>query len=180
MRPLTEEETKQVFEKLAKFIGQNIASMIQRPDELYCFRLLKDRVFYISESNMRLAANISRENLMACGTCIGKFTKTGKFYITIHAMDYLSQYAQYKVWVKSSSEMSFLYGNNIPKSGLGRMTDGTPQYSGVVVYSMSDVPLGFGIAAQSAAYVKELDPTANVVLHQCDVGEYLRFEDDMF
>jgi len=40
--------------------------------------------------------------------------------------------------------------------------------------------IGFGIAAQSTAYVKELDPTANVVLHQCDVGEYLRFEDEMF
>ena len=40
--------------------------------------------------------------------------------------------------------------------------------------------LGFGIAAQSTATVKELDPTANVVLHQCDVGEYLRFEDEMF
>ena len=55
---------------------------------------------------------------------------------------------QYKVWVKPSSEMSYLYGNNIPKSGLGRMTDDTPQYAGVVVYNMSDVPLGFGIAAQ--------------------------------
>ena len=39
---------------------------------------------------------------------------------------------------------------------------------------------GFGIAAQSTDYAKELDPTANVVLHQGDVGEYLRFEDEMF
>ena len=31
---------------------------------------------------------------------------------------------------------------------------------------MNDVPLGFGVAAQSTAYVKELDPTANVILHQ--------------
>ena len=49
---------------------------------------------------------------------------------------------QYKVWVKPTSEMSFLYGNHIPKSGLGRMTDDTPQYAGVVVYNMSDVALG--------------------------------------
>ena len=49
---------------------------------------------------------------------------------------------QYKVWVKPTSEMSFLYGNHIPKSGLGRMTDDTPQYAGVVVYNMNDVALG--------------------------------------
>jgi len=154
--------------------------MINRSDELYCFRILKNRVFYISESNMRLASNISNDNLLALGTCVGKFTKSGKFHLTIHSLDYLSQYAKYKVWVKPSSEMSFLYGNNIPKSGLGRMTDDTPQYAGVVVYNMSDVALGFGVAAHSTAHVKELDPTANVVLHQCDVGEYLRFEDEMF
>jgi 60S ribosome subunit biogenesis protein NIP7 len=38
--------------------------------------------------------------------------------------------------------MGFLYGNNVVKSGLGRMTDGIPQYAGVVVYSMNDIPLG--------------------------------------
>ena len=48
---------------------------------------------------------------------------------------------QCKIWVKPSSEMSFLYGNHILKSGLGRITDSTPQYQGVVVYSMSDLPL---------------------------------------
>jgi 60S ribosome subunit biogenesis protein NIP7 len=49
-----------------------------------------------------------------------------------------------------------------------------------VVSGVASSLSGFGIAAQSTAYVKELDPTANVVLHQCDVGEYLRFEDEMF
>ena len=70
-----------------------------------------------------------------------------------------------------SSEMQFLYGNNVPKSGLGRMTDEVPQYGGVVVLSMNDVPLGFGVAAQSTAQCKELEPTGNVVLHQGDIGE---------
>lgn len=65
--------------------------MINRSDELYCFRIVKDRVFYISESNMRLASNIGRDNLLAVGTCVGKFTKSGKFHLTIHCLDYLSQ-----------------------------------------------------------------------------------------
>lgn len=86
---------------------------------------------------------------------------------------------QYKVWVKPSAEMSFLYGNHVQKSGLGRITENTPKYGGAVVYSMSDVPLGFGVAAQPTEFCKDLDPTAVVVLHQADVGEYLRVEDDL-
>jgi len=70
----------------------------------------------------------------------------------------MPQYFQYKVWVKPSAEMSFLYGNHVLKSGLGRITENTPQYvlylfaqvvansklryQGVVVMSMSDIPLG--------------------------------------
>ena len=76
--------------------------------------------------------------------------------------------------------MTFLYGNHISKAGLGRITEGVPQYAGVVVYNMDDLPLGFGIAAQSTERCKDLEPTANVVLHQGDVGEYLRLEDEMF
>lgn len=88
---------------------------------------------------------------------------------------------QYKVWLKQSAEMSFLYGNNVMKSGLARITEGTPQYAGVVVYNLADIPLGFGVAAQTTDACKELAPTANVVLHQADVGEFLRgLEDDMF
>lgn len=108
MRPLTEDEQKQVFEKLAKLyvpslgpkgwrlplataaangsnstcsplkntkgfsqsysrddpthsvpllwdrsIGRNIELMITRSDELYCFRLLKNKVFYIRSAAAR-------------------------------------------------------------------------------------------------------------------------------
>lgn len=89
---------------------------------------------------------------------------------------------QYKVWVKPSAEMSFLYGNNVTKNGLARITEGTPQFAGVVVFSMSsDIPLGFGVAAQSTEHCQTLDPTGNVVLHQADIGEYLRgLEEEIF
>ena len=45
------------------------------------------------------------------------------------------------MWVKPSAEQQFLYGHHVMKSGLGRITDATDQYQGVVVYSMSDLPL---------------------------------------
>lgn len=181
MRPLTEEETKTLFQKLAEYMGRSIERLINRSDERHCFRLIKDRVYYVSESVMKSATSINRDNLLHCGTCLGKFTKSGKFRLHITALDYLSQYSKYKVWLKPSAEMSFLYGNNVLKSGLARITESTPQYAGVVVYNLADIPLGFGVAAQTTEACKELDPTANVVLHQADVGEYLRgLEEDMF
>ena len=80
---------------------------------------------------MRLATNIARESLLSIGTCFGKFTKNGKFRLHVSCLDYIAQYAKYKVWVKSGAEMSFLYGNNVNKAGLARITEGTPQYGGV-------------------------------------------------
>lgn len=56
-------------------------------------------------------------------------------------MAYSVSLLQYKVWVKPGAEQSFLYGNHLLKSGLGRITESTAQYQGVVVYSMADVPL---------------------------------------
>ena len=180
MRPLTEEETKALFTKLAEFIGKNIEHLINRTDERHSFRLMKDRVYYVSESVMKASASIPRENLLSVGTCFGRFTKSGKFRLHITALDHLAQYALHKVWVKPNTEMQFLYGNNITKAGLARITENTPQYGGVIVFSMGDIPLGFGVAAHSTDHCKDLDPTANVVLHQADIGEYLREEDDLF
>jgi len=168
------------FEKLAKYIGRNIKYLLERKDEEYCFRLNKERVFYVSESLMKSAANIPGEKLKSLGVCFGKFTKTKRFRLHITSLDFLSQYAQYKVWVKSSSEMSFLYGNHVLKSGLGRITENTPEHQGVVILSMSDIPLGFGTTAKSTHDCRKADPSAIVVYHQADIGEYLREEDSMF
>ena len=66
------------------------------------------------------------------------------------------------MWVKPTSEMSFLYGNHLLKSGLGRITENTPANQGVVVFSMSDVPLGFGVAAKSTQDCRKLDASSIV------------------
>jgi len=75
--------------------------------------------------------------------------------------------------------MQFLYGNHVSKSGLGRITENTPAYTGVVVYSMSDVPLGFGVTAKSTNECRSMDPNGIVAFHQADCGEYLRAEDEL-
>ncbi|EDV24330.1 60S ribosome subunit biogenesis protein NIP7-like protein [Trichoplax sp. H2] len=180
MRPLTAEETKTFFEKLAKYISpENIKLLLDRPDASYCFRLHKDRVFYASEKIMLTANNFARKELVSFGTCFGKFTKTGKFRLYMTALDYLAPYAQFKVWVKPNGEQSFLYGNHVLKSHLGRITDSTSKYQGVIVMSMSDVPLGFGVSAKSTQECRRADPSSIVTFHQADVGEYLRTEETL-
>lgn len=176
MRPLTEEETRQVFEKLAKFIGANIKQLITPDCESHVFRLQKDRVYYVSESVMLRATSVARDRLAALGTCIGKFTHAKNFHLHITCLEYLSRYAEHKVWLKPSSEMSFLYGNHVLKTGLGRVTENMPKGAGVVVFNMADMPLGFGLSARSTLECRKAAPTDIVVLHQADVGQYLRDE----
>ncbi|XP_065183319.1 60S ribosome subunit biogenesis protein NIP7 homolog [Sycon ciliatum] len=179
MRPLTDDEASKVFEKLGKYIGDNIQMLLERADGAYCFRLHKDRVYYLSESCVRHSINIARSNLVSAGSCFGKFTKSGTFRLQITALDHVAQYAKFKIWLKPGAEQSFLYGNHVLKSGLGRITDNTPQYQGIIVYSMSDTPLGFGVAAKSTQECRRADPGTIVAFHQADIGEYLRSEDTL-
>lgn len=59
------------------------------------------------------------------------------------------------------------------------MTEGTESKQGVIVYNMNDMPLGFGVVAKSTVEVRHADPTTIVVLHQGDLGEYLRNEEHL-
>ena len=116
MRPLTEDESKAVFQKFANYIvsnvwlfrstaiftlrvskGKNLVHLVERQDEAHCFRLHKGRVYYVSEASMRLGISVARSNLVSLGTCLGKFSKSGKFKLHITSLDYLAQYAKYKV-----------------------------------------------------------------------------------
>jgi len=180
MRPLTDEETTQVFKKLEKFIGsEGVAQLIDRKDVPHVFRLHKSRVYYLSEAQVRDSTPFSRERLISAGICVGKMTHTGKFRVTIHFLEVLAQFAKYKVWLKPSAEMSYLYGSHVTKVGLSRVTEGIPQYGGVVVFSENMLPLGFGTAAQPTDALQQLEPTAIVVLNYGDNGEWLRSESEL-
>ena len=179
MRPLTEVETKIFFEKLSKYIGRNIRYLIERTDQEHCFRLENDRVYYLSTKVLQQAQYIPHSDIVSMGIKFGKFTKTKKFLLHITCLDYVAQYAKYKIWIKPNGEMSFLYGNNVLKAHLGRITENTPKYQGVVFYSMSDIPLGFGVSAVSTQEARKMDATSIIAFHQSDIGEYLRQEDTL-
>lgn len=99
MRPLTDEETEVLFRKLANYIGDNVRLLLEREDGDYCFRLHRERVYYCSELLMKQAATIGRKPLLSFGTCLGKFTKGGKFFLHITALDYLAPYAKVCVFL---------------------------------------------------------------------------------
>ncbi|KAF8408801.1 hypothetical protein HHK36_004870 [Tetracentron sinense] len=63
--------------------------------------------------------------------------------------------------------------------GLGKIIENTLADDGVVVFSMLDVSLGFGITAKSTQDCMKLDPKGIVVLHQVDIGKCLRMEEDL-
>ena len=115
MRPLTESETQTLFAKLANYTGRSLTQLIQpgTDKERYVFRIQNSRVYYVREEIANLATSVARGNLLSLGTCVGKFTKTGKFRIHITALDIIAPHARYKVWVKPNGEMPFLYGGNI-------------------------------------------------------------------
>jgi len=151
----------------------------------YCcvwFRQLTilQRVYYVREDICNLATSIARDNLLSLGTCIGKFTKSGKFRLHITALDIISPHARYKVWVKPNGELPFCYGGNVVKAHVGRWSEDCPAHQGVVVYNMQDTALGFGVSAKSVTESKSLDPTGITTFRQADIGEYLREEDSLF
>ena len=76
MRALSDEETKQFFDKLAKFLGSNIKFLIDREDGDYVFRLHNSRVYYINSEVLKMATHVGKDELVSAGTCFGKFTKT--------------------------------------------------------------------------------------------------------
>ena len=149
MRQLTDAETKTLFDKLANYTGASLKNLLtdttttpgsKTPDR-FVFRVQKDRVYYVRESLANLATSVARDSLLSLGTCMGKFTKTGKFRLHVTALDVIAPHARYKVWVKGNGEMPFLYGGHVVKAHVGRWSEDCPEHQGVVVLSMNDTPL---------------------------------------
>jgi len=152
--------------------------MVDNEENNFVFRLHKNRVYYCNEEMIKFVINFEKKKLISFGTCLGKFTKTGKFRLNITALDYLAKYAQYKIWLKPNGEQLYLYGHHVIKSHIERISEDTPVHAGVVIFNIKDVPLGFGTTAKSAMDLKNAEPNNIIVYNQADIGEYLRVEED--
>lgn len=180
MRELTAEEAKTLFEKMARYIGSNVEKLINRPDGDYVLRVIKDRVYYMSDVIEKQCHNISRKQLIGAGILLGKFTHHKRFHLKITSLPLLSSLAVHKVWISPSAEISFLYKNDIIRSQILRMSENMPENVGVVIYSPDDQAIGFGVLTKASVDAARSDPASKIVIHQGDVGEYLRDQDEIF
>ncbi|KAH9411478.1 UPF0113 Pre-PUA domain-containing protein [Ordospora pajunii] len=174
MRDLKPQEKNDVLEKLNFFIGDNVGRIIDKDNKIVFHH---QRVMLVSENVYAATSMIPRKCIAIAGTVLGKFTKTGRFRLGVAALHILSQYAIHRVWIKSSAEMCYLYGNNSLKSHVFRLSEGIPQNAGVVVYNQNDVPLGFGVTSLSAQAYSTAKGHALVLLRQVDAGMYIRDEE---
>lgn len=76
MRPLTEQETKILFDKLAQYCGNSLKDLIAPLDDSptadrFVFRLQRQRVYYVRLSIVNLATSIARDKLLSLGTAMG-------------------------------------------------------------------------------------------------------------
>ncbi|EOB11336.1 60S ribosome subunit biogenesis protein NIP7 [Nosema bombycis CQ1] len=173
MRDLRADEENKVMNKLKFFIGDNIKEIVNKDRNLY---LHKRRVLLINKNVAKAVSPIGIKSLVFAGTIIGKFTKNDNFKLKISSLNLLSPFAIYKVWIKKSAEMNYLYGNNALKSHIHRITDSIPLNSGVFVYSQNDIPLGFGVTSHKPEAFQGLKGYNIVVIRQGDNGEYVRGE----
>lgn len=173
MRALKPEEEKEVISKVRFFVGDNVQKMFADNNQLF---MHNQRVLLVPERVRAGASMISRDALVVAGTVLGRFTKGGHFRLAITSLNALSQWAVHKIWIKSSAEMNFLYGNNSLKSHVFRMSEEVPMNSGVFVFNQFDVPLGFGITALAPQSYVSAKGHALVLIRQADAGEYVRNE----
>ncbi|CAL6051793.1 Ribosome_subunit biogenesis protein NIP7 [Hexamita inflata] len=61
-----------------------------------------------------------------------------------------------------------------------KMSDGIPDNAGVVVFNEQDGAVGFGVMTKAGVDAARSQFGARVVIHQADVGEYLRDQEQMF
>ncbi|KAI5173417.1 60S ribosome subunit biogenesis protein NIP7 [Pancytospora epiphaga] len=172
MRPLNGQEEEVVMNKLRVFIGDATRDLLE--DKV--LRLNNQKVLLTTDAVLKATSQQKRKKIVIAGTVIGKFTKNNNFYITVTALHALHEHGLHKVWVKASAEMNFLYGNNVLRSHVQKVSEEIPMNAGVFVYNHANVPLGFGILAIGPTSYARARGGDIVVLCQADNGEYIRNE----
>ena len=179
MRALKQHESEKLLAKLSKYLDASTTEVYAHNGQRWVFRIHKKKIFSLPAHMEKYTAQIDKKHLVAIGACVAKLTHSGNIRIIITALPLLSRHVTCKFWVKPNQEQAFLYGNNVTKNGLGRIADSALQHQGCVAYSMGDVPLGFGVTAQSAAQCRRCESNAIALFHEADIGEYIRNEDGL-
>ena len=173
MRELTEVEIEKINKKLVRFVGKDIEKVLSIKENL---RLHNQKVLFVLKPHIKYTSQVGRKDLVCAGTVLGKFTKNDNFRVNVTAIHLLEKYSLHKIWIKSSAEMNFLYGNNILRSHMHKITSEVPQNSVVFVYNQNNTPLGFGVTAKNSTDIISSQGRSLIVMNQADTGLYLRNE----
>ena len=88
-----------------------------------------------------------------------------KFRLHITCLEYLQKFTSRKVWLKTNGVQNYIYGNHVLKAHIARISEKALKYEGVIVMTMDNVPLGFGVLAKSSEELKRSDPTSIFVFN---------------
>ncbi|KAH0577530.1 Ribosome subunit biogenesis protein NIP7 [Spironucleus salmonicida] len=180
MRELKDTEATAMFEKLAKFIGEASKILLDRKDADFVFRVIKNRVYYLPKSLENYCHPAAADNLCGAGVFIGKLTHHGRFHLSIPALPLLEQFAPHRVHLTKNATMGFLYGNDVNRAQIGKITDQIPDQAGVLVCDTDGFGIGFGVSTKSGIDAMRSEYGVKIVIRQGDVGEYLRSQEGMF
>jgi hypothetical protein len=75
-------------------------------------------VYYVREDIMKRATNISRDQLVSLGVCVGKFTHSDKFRLMIGALELLAAHAKHKVRAHARTLALDSFGDGIRRRQL--------------------------------------------------------------
>lgn len=67
MRELKEKEAELMFDKLSKYVGDNTERLLTRTDGTYVFRVIKNRVYYMSEEMAKQCHTAASKKLIGAG-----------------------------------------------------------------------------------------------------------------
>eukprot|EP00477_Mikrocytos_mackini_P001358 GAHX01001456.1.p1 GENE.GAHX01001456.1~~GAHX01001456.1.p1 ORF type:complete len:203 (-),score=43.82 GAHX01001456.1:49-657(-) len=201
MRKITKEELENLRKKLKTYFGPVTDQKLDV--ENYDYMVIKTRLYRIRKNIMKKFCSLPSNCIMGMGELIGKLTKTKRTMFYITALDFLED-SPNKVELNYEKEKAFLYGNNLHKGNVNRISESIENNSGCVVYKAQkggkktkkgsvmdkeEVPtkdfgnfsIGFGASnVDSYKFKTMVDNTKLVMYRNGDIGEFLRSESEMF
>lgn len=173
MRIINSTEQIKIFKKLASFIGDHNITSFLNNRKVY---LHNQSIYLINKNILKCISTIPKNEILHMGLMLGKLTKTQNFYLHVSSLNSLSKYCLNKVWIKKSAEMNVLYGNNIQKAHIFKISDELLVNSSVIIYNQDDIILGFGITSKDSNGIDRMTGSSIAIIIQSDNGIYLREE----
>jgi 60S ribosome subunit biogenesis protein NIP7 len=176
MRVLLKEEIRLFLIKVVKYQGDEIIDFLKDNKFTNCtYRLQRGRIFYSSYSIIAKAGNFLKNKIGSIGICIGRFSKTGKFFILIPGEVLMEKILKKKIVpLTLKGEKIFLYGSHLSKDMIHEISNNLKKGDGIVLKGMNGLIIGLGELLKSIIFVKISRQKEMLLLNHADIGCYIR------